>query len=219
MNETAPPTLEPTPSKRRVKLQHILFLLLLLPGIIPILLSSFYQLRSNREALKVKEKELLTLSAQGFAQSVSDDLERRTVLLEQLGRGLVAAPGFGSLEQRMSRDWAESYLLRFVTESRDVRAFQASGESGKALSFQIDEFEEPVMIAMREAHAEALASEGTVYRFIHLREKGQLEPAVAIAVSGGDPRQRRVVGAADARAADDAIGGGASRVSTSRSSS
>ena len=182
MKESVPRDSEHPPAARRVKLQHILFLLLLLAGLIPLLLSSFYQLKSNREALKVKEKELLTLSAQGFAQLLSDDLERRSVLLEQLGRGLVAAPGLGQLEQWMSQDWAVRYLKRFVTESPDLRAFLVGGEHGKTLSIYTKEYDLPVLDAMGEAREQALATADTVYRFTLLKEKGELGPAVAIAV-------------------------------------
>ena len=173
---------EHQPAARRVKLQHILFLLLLLPGIIPLLLSSFYLLRANREALQVKEKELLTLSAQGFAQLVSDDLERRAAQLQQVGLGLVAAPGFGDLEQRLSQPWADRYLQRFAQERPDLLAFHVVDQNGKARGYNTAAFNPAVTDAMRMAFEEALTTQERVYRFVLVEQQGELGPAVAMAV-------------------------------------
>ncbi|MCP3959605.1 MAG: HD-GYP domain-containing protein [bacterium] len=176
----------PDPAKqpaRRVKLQHVLFLLLLATGIVPLLLSSFYLLGSNREALQVKEKELLTFSAQGFAQHLSDDLAQRAAQLRQVGRGLVAAPGFGTSDKRLGQKWADVYLQRFVAkERRDLRAFHVVPPKGKAWGSDTTSFDAPVIDAMNSAIAEARTTADTVYRFALLSEKGQFMPAVAMAV-------------------------------------
>ncbi len=171
------------PSARRVKLQHILFLLLLLPGILPLVLSSVYLLQSNRETLKVKEKELLTLSAQGFAQLLSDDLAQRAAQLRQVGQGLVATPSSGNLEQRLRQSWARRYLERFANqERRDLRAFQVVNQEGRGPGSALEDFDEHVLAAMSRAFEEARASGETVYQFALLRAGDELEPAVAIAV-------------------------------------
>ena len=173
---TSPPTV------RRLKLQHVLFLLLLATGIIPQLLSSYYLLGTNREALQVKEKELLTLSAQGFAQHLSDDLAQRAAQLREFGSGLVAAPGSGTIERRLSQTWAKRHLQRFFSkELRDVRAFHVVDPSGKALGSDMD-FDAPVIEAMNQAITEARATEEPVYRFALLAEKENLIPAAAMAV-------------------------------------
>ncbi len=182
MNEAAPQALAPPPRTRRVKLQHILFLLLLLPGIIPLLLSSFYLLRSNREALQVKEKELLTLSAQGFAQRLSDDLMQRSAQLRQVGQGLVAAPGFQTLEERLRQDWAERYLQRFVSKERDLRAFRFADQNGRGQGSDMTAFGEPVIEVMNRAFDQAVESEAVIYRFALLPEGGAVVPAAALAV-------------------------------------
>ncbi len=161
----------------------MLFLLLLLPGIIPLVLSSFYLLNSNREALQVKEKELLTLSAQGFAQLLSDDLAERAAQLRQVGQGLVAAPGFSNLEQRLRQDWAQSYLQRFIgQERRDLRAFRFVDQNGRGLSSDMKSLEPNVIEAMNGAFNAAKGTEDTVYRFALIQENGGVTPAVAMAV-------------------------------------
>ena len=176
---------------RRVKLQHILFLLLLLPSVIPLVASSFYLLKSNRETLQVKEKELLTLSAQGFAQHLSDDLAQRAAQLRQVGQGLVAVPGFRSLEQRLRQDWAKGYLRRFIgREGRDLRAFRFVDQNGRGQGSDMNSLAPMVIEAMNEAFSEVVGGEDTVYRFALIEEGERLTPAVAmavpVAIPGGD---------------------------------
>ncbi len=182
MNQAAPQALAPPPKARRVKVQHILFLLLLLPGIIPLLLSSFYLLKSNRETLQVKEKELLTLSAQAFAQVMSDDLAQHSAQLRQVGYGLVAAPGFKTLEQRLRQEWAGRYLQRFVSKERDLRAFRFVDQNRRGQGSDMTAFGEPVIEVMNQAFDAAVGDEAEVYRFALLPEGGGLVPAAALAV-------------------------------------
>ncbi len=167
---------------RRVKLQHLLFLLLLLTGIIPLLLSSFYLLGANREALKVKEKELLTLSAQGFAQLLSNDLKQKSLQLKQIGRGLLAAPGFGDLERRLDLDWARSYLQRFAVEqAHDMKAFVVIPPGGKGFISR-QGVDDSLIELMQQTIAEVDSSTDVVYRFVPWKNKGEQLPAVIITV-------------------------------------
>ncbi len=183
MNQAAPQIPTPQHKARRVKLQHILFLLLLLSGIIPLVLSNFYLLRSNREALQVKEKELLTLSAQGFAQILSDDLALRAAQLQQVGQGLMAAPGFKTLEQRLRQNWAKRYLERFLSRERShLRAFRFGDQNGRGQAFDMISLEPPVIEAMNQAFDEAVTSGQTCYRFTLLAEGEGQVPAAALAV-------------------------------------
>ncbi len=183
LNQAAPQPSAPAPRVRRVKLQHILFLLLLLPAVIPLVLSNVYLLRSNREALQVKEKELLTLSAQGFAQILSDDLALRAEQLQQVGRGLMAAPGLSTLGQRLRQDWAKRYLERFLGRERsNLRAFRFGDQNGRGQAFGMVSLDPPVIEAMDQAFDEAVAKGETVYRFALLGEAGGYAPAAALAV-------------------------------------
>ncbi len=171
---------------RRVKLQHLLFLMLLLTGIVPLLLSSFYLLGANRDALKVKEKELLTLSAQGFAQLLSDGLEQKALQLEQIGRGLIAAPGFGDLGQRLSQDWAGSYLQRFAREqAHDMKAFMVIPPTGKGFTSR-QSGDEAVIELMQQTFQEARASGEVDYRFVDWAEMPAAVITVPIPVPGQD---------------------------------
>ncbi|MEM7353095.1 MAG: HD domain-containing phosphohydrolase [Acidobacteriota bacterium] len=188
MKSAEPRAPEHPPAVRRIKLQHILFLLLLVPSLIPLVLSSFYLVRSNRDALQVKEKELLTLSAQGFAQLLSDDLEQRAIELRQVGHGLVAAPGYGSLAQRLNSRWASDYLMRFAQARADQLAFLIIGSDGKPWGSSVSAFGPEVNELMEQAAEEARQAEETLYRFVLVEQESELRPAVALTVPIDPPR-------------------------------
>ncbi|MEM8996974.1 MAG: hypothetical protein AAGF23_19480, partial [Acidobacteriota bacterium] len=71
---------------RRLKLRHMLFALLLLPGILPLLVSSTILINRNQATLKTQEQVLLTHSAQQFVGRLSDNLGLRRSQMQQLGR-------------------------------------------------------------------------------------------------------------------------------------
>ncbi len=176
------------PRARPLELRYILFLLLLVPAIIPLLISANYLVGKTKPLLKDQQQELLTRFAQGFADLLSDELARRRVEMRQLGRGLVAAPGFRTMEGRLQAEWVTAYLGQFAAEHRgDLLAFRAVDREGKGPAAGADD--EAVDEAMNQVFAAALESRATVYRFINLPQA--VQPAVAIAVpvetpDGGD---------------------------------
>lgn len=172
------------PRSRPLELRYILFLLLLVPGIIPLLISANFLVGKNKALLKDQQTELLTRFAQGFADLLSDDLARHRVEFLQLGRGLVAAPGFGTPEQRLQEQWVTDYLDQFFAEHKgEMMAFRVIDQEGKGPG--TGDVSEAVDEALREVFAEALASGETVYRFTSLPQA--VIPAVAIAVPVESP--------------------------------
>ena len=167
------------PRPRPLELRYILFLLLLVPAIIPLLISAYHWVGKNKAILKTQQTELLTHFAQGFADFLSDHLARHRVELLGLGRGLVAAPGFGSLEQRLQTQWADGYLRRYYQEhGAEVKAFRIFDQNGRGPSAGL---QDPAIDSlMGDVFDEALAQGGEVYRFTTLPQASL--PAVAIAV-------------------------------------
>ncbi len=166
------------PQPRRLKLQQLLFLLVLVPSIVPLLISSFHLIDRNREILKAKETELLTHSAQVFVDRLSDDLGRRRQQLDQTGRSLIAVPGFTSLDARLREPWVGRYLGDLVADPVFV-SFYVLDQNGRGLSWG-SEPNEASARTVTEAFDSALRTGETVYRFAVLSQ--QREPAVAIAV-------------------------------------
>jgi HD-GYP domain-containing protein (c-di-GMP phosphodiesterase class II) len=168
------------PRPRPLELRYILFLLLLMPAIIPLLLSAHQLIGKNKQILKSQQTELLTHFVKGFADGLSDTQNKEQ--LRQLGRGLVAAPGFGSLERRLQSDWATAYLSQFAKEHTvEIRILRVFDHSGGGPATSLDD--EAANAALDRAFAEALDGRRDV---IHFTTHG-LGPAAVIAVPVGTP--------------------------------
>ncbi len=172
------------PQPRRVKLQHILFLLLLLPGTVPLMISAFHLVGTNKEILETKERELLAISAEGFVNALSSGLAHHRQGLQELGGGLVAAPGLSTVESRLRETWVNEQLLRYASEQRDLLAFRALNREGKGLRWPSgdsaeSELDERLDEAMNDSFAAAVGPQEPVYRFT-MSSDGR--PAVALAV-------------------------------------
>ncbi|MEM8930958.1 MAG: HAMP domain-containing protein, partial [Acidobacteriota bacterium] len=164
----------------------MLLLIILLPSILPLVVSSVVLIQRNRETLKTQQQELLTHSAQQFVGALSETLARQRVQIEQLGRAIVAAPitqdragdGGTALEARLREPWVEALLGDFVREQRFV-SFAALTQdrvgmrSSNAHEPQIDR-------ALIEAFDTALRLGEPAYRFATLSQGGS--PVVATAV-------------------------------------
>lgn len=166
------------PQPRRLKLQQLLFLLVLIPSIVPLLISSFHLIDRNREILKGKETELLTHSAQVFVDRLSEGLARRREQLQQAGRTLIAAPGFTTVQARLREPWVAEYLGELATDP-DCVSFYVLDQNGQGGRWG-NEPNEAAARTMLEASDTALRTGQIVYSFTVLSQ--QREPAVALAV-------------------------------------
>lgn len=170
-------------SRRRLKLRDLLFLLLIFSGIIPLLISSSLLIRATRERLKTKETVLLTRSAQAFANRLSEDLAQRKNQLRQLGRSLLAAPGFANLQERLRDEWVRNYLTSFVQEDHpEIMTFHVVDQDGTGLRFEPSSasLTAPINDAMSRAFEHAVRTKATAYRFVIVSR--HQDPGVVIAV-------------------------------------
>lgn len=163
-----------------LKLRHILFALLLVSGIVPLLISSYHLIGTNQELLESQQKELLTKSAEGYALQLSDGLEAHRKHLEQLGRGLLAVPGEGSVTDRLRTSWAREFLRQ---GARGFVALRVLDRDGQGLGPALDEANAGVDAVMAEAHSMARDRGEVVYRFAQTRlPSGGQAPTAVIAV-------------------------------------
>ena len=175
---------------RPLKLRHILFGLLLVSGIIPLLISAYHLIGTNRELLETQQTELLTQSAQGFAQLLSDDLARKRQQLQQINRGLLAAPQQGTVVERLEAPWTQEYLVRSTASMRGLMALWMLDRNASGLSSNLGTENATVEERMKEAFEEALAIGEPVYRFvIAVSPQGSQTPSVIFAVpeAAADP--------------------------------
>lgn len=170
---------EETGSTSHVRLRHVLFALLLLPCILPLLISSTILINDNKETLKDQEKVLLTNSAQEFVGQLSESLARRRVQITQLARGVVAVPGMASLEDRLREPWVSEMFGRFAEDHPDLIVLNAFGQDRRGLSAGRDVGPQADG-ALVEAFDTALRLGEVAYKFVPLSTRQ--EPAVAITV-------------------------------------
>ncbi len=168
---------------RPFKLRHILFMLLLASGIIPLVISAYQLISTNKEIIKTQQIELLTQGAQSFAGLLSDDLKRHRDQLHQFGRGLLAPPERGSVADRLHRPWVVPYLEDFGSNHRGLLALHVLDGSGSGLRSNQEPFNETVEVALAAAFAEARTTQQVTYRFAvaQLPNVGT-RPTVAVAV-------------------------------------
>lgn len=165
---------------RRLKLRHMLFVLLLLPGILPLLFSSLHLLRRNQEIVKSQQQEILANTAQNFVGQLSDDLARRRVALQEFGHAILASPGSADVLERVNEPWVAQELQRFSTDQGPFLALYAFAESRQGIGGSQGTFNAQVDHALVEAFDTALRLGRPAYTFAMLAAGDQ--PAVAVAV-------------------------------------
>ncbi len=178
---------------RRVKLRHLLFGLLMLSGIVPLLISNFYLIQRNEEALKTQEQVNLTQRAQAFAENLSNDLARVKDQLRLLGRGLLEAPGLTSLEARLKEPWVLEHLTFFSQEYPEIIAFRVIPTQGSGLA-STGELPAAVEKEMQATVDEALRKNRPVYHLVNLTLKqAGVIVAVPVTVEAEDGTEHALV--------------------------
>ncbi len=158
----------------------------MLSGIIPLLLGSARMIRVNKDFLKTKEKELLTHSAQSFADDLSNSLGYRQNQLRQLARGLLAPLGFDKLSDRLASDWAQSYLQVFLDDHPELLAYLVTDQEGFGFSWWLVAQNESVQEKVTATFHEALETGLPVYQLVILSTRDDTGVVIAVPVPAGD---------------------------------
>jgi putative nucleotidyltransferase with HDIG domain len=117
------------PLLRRLKLRHVLLVVLLLSGIIPLAISSILLIPQSQQVLRDSEKDNLVRRAGALSRDVDDYLGSVRQQIAQLGTGVLLPPGPpGPLDiaARLREPWVGSYLQAFwlTQQGPDDRADQ-----------------------------------------------------------------------------------------------
>lgn len=174
------PRTPPRTRPRRLKLRHLIFLLLLFSGIIPLLLSSVRMIGESKEFLKTKETELLHLRAQQFADQLSHDIAFARRQLRQLGLGFVSmVEGEGDLAEQFNTERADRYFGIFADDHPELFALIIADQNRRGIVV-VDKI--PPIPAVRtkvnDGIATAAETGDPVYQFVSLSET---ETAVVVA--------------------------------------
>src|SRR5919197_11366 len=109
---------------RRLKLRTVLVVALLLSGIIPLGISSSLLIFQSHNVLRNTERDNLTGEANTLSLEISSYLETVRRQLEQLGDGILLAPGPQESEARLLEPWVQQQLQSFRRGNPDVVALR-----------------------------------------------------------------------------------------------
>jgi len=174
---------------KRMKLNHFLFALLLIAGIVPLALSSFLVIRQNREILETQEKGYLTRSTQSLSQELDQHLSSTRRQLTQLGHSLVAIPSRQGMAEKLRQPWVQEYLREFLSSDPNLVALRVLGPDGVGPYIAAIRQSSSLRTHLDEAFGEAEQERQAVYRFLTLEETADPVAVLAVPItdSSGEP--------------------------------
>jgi HD-GYP domain-containing protein (c-di-GMP phosphodiesterase class II) len=171
----------------RIPLRHLIFLLLLVSGLIPLVAASIFLTRRNVDLFETQEQTFLTRSAESLSEEIGTDLSTLEREVRQLGEGFLALPGPESPSERLLLPGVDRYFGNFILDNEGrLLQLQVLGLDGAGPSMGAGEPDAQVQRSLREAFAEAHKSSRTVYRFV--RRASDNEPLAVAAVPISPPQ-------------------------------
>jgi putative nucleotidyltransferase with HDIG domain len=161
---------------RRLKLRTVLVVALLLSGIIPLGISSVRLIIESHKVLRNTERDNLTGEAKSLSQEIDSYLVAARRQLEQLGEGILLAPGPRGSAARLLEPWVERQLQSFRRNNPDVLALRVLGPEGAGLGPRLSPEVETAMNAAFEA---ARSRKDSAYRLVATAGR---EPQAILAV-------------------------------------
>jgi HD-GYP domain-containing protein (c-di-GMP phosphodiesterase class II) len=168
---------------RRISLRHLIFLLLLVSGLIPLAIGSFLLTRQNIEILQTQEKDYLTRSSRVLSRDLNEYLVTFREKFRQLGDGLLVLGGPDALEQLrlaglpegegqdvMLRSRLQRYVASFLLEHREeLHTLRVLDSEGIGLTVGTQEPSSSILSSMADAFERAVQSgpeRKAVYDFV-----------------------------------------------------
>jgi HD-GYP domain-containing protein (c-di-GMP phosphodiesterase class II) len=165
----------------RIPLRHLIFLLLLGSGLIPLVAASLFLTRRNIDLFETQEQTFLTRSAESLSEEIGTDLATLEREIRQLGEGFLALPGPESTEERLRLPGVDRYFGNFILDNEGrLLQLQVLGLDGEGPSLGVGETDAQVRKALRDVFAEAKKTSGTTFRFV--RRASDNEPLAVAAV-------------------------------------
>jgi len=177
---------------RRIKLRHVLLILVLLSSGVPLLISSALLIPKAKDVLQDAERDYLTRRALALSREIDTYLATVRRQLTQLGTGLLLAPGAPDIAARLHEPWVAGYLQSFAAGSDGLRALYVLDLQGEGPRRGPGHLAADAEAAMDAVFEQARAAHAPAYRFINRgpREVPNLAlavPVMAAAANPGDP--------------------------------
>jgi len=167
---------------RRLKLRTVLVVALLLSGIIPLGISSVRLIVQSYKVLRNTERDNLTGEAKSLSQEIDSYLVAARRQLEQLGEGILVAPGPPQPAARLSEPWVAKRLESFQRGNPNVLALRVLDPEGAGLGPGLSREAE---IAMNTAFEAARDRKVPAYRLVAAGLQAVL--AVPVPVGAKEP--------------------------------
>ena len=167
---------------QRLKLRHLLFLLLLVAGIVPLAVSSYLVVRQNREILETQEKTHLTRSAQFLSLELNQHLLSTQRRLAQLGETLLLVPPEGEVGEKLRQEWLQRRFETLLSADPDAElaAVRLLNLDGRGPYAAIVRQTPELLEALDETFASVRDRRSASFRFLVLPDSG--EPVAVLAV-------------------------------------
>ena len=171
---------------RRIKLRHVLLILVLLSSVVPLVISSALLIPKAKEVLQDAERDYLTRRALALSREIDTYLATVRRQLTQLGTGLLLAPGAADIAARLHEPWVAGYLQSFAAGSPDLRALYVLDLQGEGPRRGPGQLPADAEAAMNAVFEQARAARAPAYRLINMgpREVPNLALAVPAAAAG-----------------------------------
>jgi HD-GYP domain-containing protein (c-di-GMP phosphodiesterase class II) len=170
----------------RIRLQHLIFLLLLGSGLIPLVAASIWLTRKNVEIFRTQEQTFLTRSAATLSAEIRTYLETTEREMRQLGEGFLALPGPELVADRLRAPGADRYFANFLLDNQDrLLQMRILDLAGAGPSMGAGTLDPHVTLALREGFEQTAKTHEATFRF--LRRAADNEPMAAVTVPVFEP--------------------------------
>ncbi len=182
------------PILRRLKLRHVLLVLLLLAGILPLAISSFMLIPQSQQVLRDAERDNLVRRAGALSRDVDNYLGSFRQQIAQLGIGLLLPPGPAEVGERLRDPWVGSYLQTFWRNQQaraddrndqgsDVLLLRALDLEGAGPTLKQGNPSTQAEDALKAAFEQARTSKEQAYQLVDAAPGGVPEVALAVPVT------------------------------------